>query len=554
MDTQQTAKDNILKEIESLMINPSDKKHSHIQSNYIRALCLLTKNKTDFLAIYYTYLSIPHAPLLRVEEALALYPLLVRNPNAIHLMRKFSELLKGRKTSDVVWSELLRFLFSYHAKSLDVVSRLRVFTLLIKTGLVEKYAGREKYLIRNFMKLYYAQKVRYVSDKQIKMKLGLYIHWAHQIADFNKEVGQRFLHFAFKHLQYSTDVYEFEWSPEKEKFIKRLESLLPDFYLMENFTSKELNRLFAFYSLKPDIFFTHSPRKEELTKAAFLLEPFFSNFRVPQFIFTHAHLAANTDDVRSLELFKHVLSGKSVKSFPHLPVRIGKAETRLLFTLEPYSKDSVWGVFVMARFMNNGVPREEAELFCRNIHTLPETEFWINLLSGLYKIYPVGNRLLGVIAYLTESSPAEWKALRLNEQTLNKILRDTRNWLTNKWSSSIEMKNLPAWNVTPLDKDAGDRRICIRQIKNSVELHREGVLLNHCVYTYLQACLTSRFGIFSLRVIKRGIEEPAVTIQVDKDLSIVQAKGRHNRLPTPTELEIIREWARINSLKMNIAA
>lgn len=101
----------------------------------------------------------------------------------------------------------------------------------------------------------------------------------------------------------------------------------------------------------------------------------------------------------------------------------------------------------------------------------------------------------------------------------------------------------------------------ISQITSLAEIRSEGAIMLHCVASYARRCVAGSCSIWSLRahrkeqvgysdqVIKKT--DRLITIEVDRDKHIVQARGVRNRLPNDTEESLIRDWAR--EAKLNIA-
>jgi len=89
-----------------------------------------------------------------------------------------------------------------------------------------------------------------------------------------------------------------------------------------------------------------------------------------------------------------------------------------------------------------------------------------------------------------------------------------------------------------------ENRFQIIELRNEVELEREGRMLKHCVGTYSQRCKNGSCSIWSLRRMKDGNFVRAVTIQVSRDRRIVQMRGILNRTPDKEDRKVIVEWAK----------
>lgn len=87
----------------------------------------------------------------------------------------------------------------------------------------------------------------------------------------------------------------------------------------------------------------------------------------------------------------------------------------------------------------------------------------------------------------------------------------------------------------------------IRQILNSKTLYCEGRTLKHCVATYVEKCTSGNSIIFSLT---NNVEGRKLTIEVNRYMQIVQARGKFNANPTGKERKILMHWAEDNGIKM----
>ena len=91
------------------------------------------------------------------------------------------------------------------------------------------------------------------------------------------------------------------------------------------------------------------------------------------------------------------------------------------------------------------------------------------------------------------------------------------------------------------------------QLKKLGELFIEGSNLKHCVFSYKNYCLKKESYIFSLMQINVDKSFTSlVTIELNSNKKIIQARGKFNRDATADELMIIQSWAKENSLLISI--
>src|SRR5262249_22171563 len=84
----------------------------------------------------------------------------------------------------------------------------------------------------------------------------------------------------------------------------------------------------------------------------------------------------------------------------------------------------------------------------------------------------------------------------------------------------------------------------IVELLTSNELFTEGRAMRHCVASYAGSCTTGRTSIWSLRKSTesgRAIRLGAMEVS-NRSGTIVQVRGRCNRLPTEGELALLASW------------
>jgi PcfJ-like protein len=93
----------------------------------------------------------------------------------------------------------------------------------------------------------------------------------------------------------------------------------------------------------------------------------------------------------------------------------------------------------------------------------------------------------------------------------------------------------------------------IEQLVTSPALLREGRMMHHCVYTYTHACVLGRTSIWSMTVQEgNSAKSNLLTIELSMPSNtIVQVRGRYNKLPSEMEMKVIQRWAEKESLSIS---
>ena len=91
----------------------------------------------------------------------------------------------------------------------------------------------------------------------------------------------------------------------------------------------------------------------------------------------------------------------------------------------------------------------------------------------------------------------------------------------------------------------------IRELLSTAELIAEGRAMQHCVASYAHACTKGHCSIWAMELHTRSGVEKRQTIEVTRQRTIVQSRGKANRLPTARELNVLRRWADTNNLTLS---
>ena len=92
------------------------------------------------------------------------------------------------------------------------------------------------------------------------------------------------------------------------------------------------------------------------------------------------------------------------------------------------------------------------------------------------------------------------------------------------------------------------------EILDPEQLFREGADMRHCVASYEHSIRCGQSGIWSLTLQSpSGFHGKTLTVEVHPgSQSIVQARGKCNRMPNEKEREILERWARENGLTVRV--
>lgn len=108
-----------------------------------------------------------------------------------------------------------------------------------------------------------------------------------------------------------------------------------------------------------------------------------------------------------------------------------------------------------------------------------------------------------------------------------------------------------AMRTGPRDRPAEQTHWKLRELLSGQELIDDGRRLKHCVATYAVSCARGACSIWSLERRRGGEEwaEPLLTVEIDAEGVMVQARGLRNRWPTDQERGMLAAWMREAGLK-----
>jgi len=88
----------------------------------------------------------------------------------------------------------------------------------------------------------------------------------------------------------------------------------------------------------------------------------------------------------------------------------------------------------------------------------------------------------------------------------------------------------------------------MREIRSPKDLVNEGSTMCHCVGSYYLVVRKGQSSIWSLTRNKKRL----LTVEVrNKNKTVVQVRGKHNRLPKEKEQTYIQAWAKKNCLNVS---
>jgi hypothetical protein len=157
-----------------------------------------------------------------------------------------------------------------------------------------------------------------------------------------------------------------------------------------------------------------------------------------------------------------------------------------------------------------------------------------------------------------ERRPAPCPGFSMDGRTVKSLLR-----LASTWHLDLGRKKTGgcfSWSPSGIRGyhfverlEQNDREWTIQELLDSDALYAEGSAMRHCVYTYANWCRRGESTIWSLRLRVDAAEKRMATIEVHpRWRAIVQFRAKCNQRPGPKSLEILRQWAEREGLRLDV--
>lgn len=263
-------------------------------------------------------------------------------------------------------------------------------------------------------------------------------------------------------------------------------------------------------------------------------------------------------------LLQWLLSGNNLRHYPDLPIDITKkaahfifniSETKELGNTEMANATVEWLTY-FGQLRSSGVHgafSREASNLLKNVTTVKSKDDWIRIFIHLFKMRIQPHELREVLDYVDQMRDIRFLKTtsaanpRRTVEEWHRILHEKQS--LGRWYQRV----LPNRGISKFEVTEEGAAYEIRQIETAMELYEEGRRMKHCVYSYVERCVEGHSSIFSLTKTHPGGDTvPLLTIEVNENAAIVQAKGWRNRTADPTEQKILALWAQKEQLRIAV--
>jgi hypothetical protein len=270
--------------------------------------------------------------------------------------------------------------------------------------------------------------------------------------------------------------------------------------------------------------------------------------------------------------YRHLGRGENIRT-AGLPLRLTRAMAHL-FTQAPHHYSAL-AALRWAQVLGLGGSKALARAIVgtRLGKVLENEEFWESVLYFFINHPGLDLTQVGPVVDFLQHQRFEWREgvsvdgvfgklpparpdFTMKGRTVTSILRLVEEW--HKELARDGDRCLVSWPRAPFkdfrlvqeEEAPGNARVwTITEILTSRALFLEGREMRHCVASYKEDCMRREASIWSMQVQTRRGRHRALTIDVDiPTRTILQVRGKCNRLPSAGERAIVERWAAVEGL------
>lgn len=290
-----------------------------------------------------------------------------------------------------------------------------------------------------------------------------------------------------------------------------------------------------------------------------LVDHLISKYPVPKFLYKIFY--KRRTDLNHGKIFKHLAQGNSLVQIDKtlLPTPLTKRMRADFLRLPAETVGLVEGIRTAQVMSFDGTPAILSAILSSSFGESfrGNEEFWTTVIQWFCNNPMLDKKHIGPLIDYVGHLRAQDENFSMKGRSPLALIRGMEEW----HGTLAKIKAMKGLEFEPCGLEEGhfvtkdvlfgqkvERHWTIVEILTSKELAEEGRSLRHCVYSYAHSIANGQVSIWSLR--EDGARQ--ITIEVrNATNSIVQIRGKCNRLPDAQEKSIIRRWANNNSLIMS---
>lgn len=277
-------------------------------------------------------------------------------------------------------------------------------------------------------------------------------------------------------------------------------------------------------------------------------------------------------DLWLIDLYLHLAAGRGIRQFSQLNwLQITKRmacwfmnapdDLHLLNALRWAQVRSLGGDERLARLLSSCILHDAAQ----------DEPFWESVICFLIQNQPISDE--EVIAIVRFIFLQRFQAARvvvgpecgldplqpefsLAGRSLMSLRRHMANWRNELGiTQRPSRQNNLSWEKTGIGPFSGrnDQGVwTIEELLTGEDLIVEGMVMRHCVASYVHSCARRRTSIWSMKLQQVGQPQRVLTLEITPETkTICQAKGKYNTSPSESGRKILQQWANQEGLTLD---
>ena len=293
-----------------------------------------------------------------------------------------------------------------------------------------------------------------------------------------------------------------------------------------------------------------------------LLRFVFANYEVPVFM----DQAFFDEHIIYINWFIHIGRGNNIRTAKHSPIPVSKKMAH--FFLQAPSHYSIIEALRFGQIRAlGGSPRLVRNLIATHLgESFIDDTFWESVIRFFiqqtmldpvhilpivdyiqYVKFGAGRMINPQTGEIIQNIEAEKPNFSMKGRSIDTLLRDVNKWHNGlqklQTNASWEPNSIADFSYTE-GKENKQRTYKIQQLLNDEELKIEGRYMRHCVASYVHSCVRGHCSIWSMTIKNELTTEVnrLVTIEVRRNKTVVQVRGKWNAYPAPKTMDIIQKW------------
>jgi hypothetical protein len=299
----------------------------------------------------------------------------------------------------------------------------------------------------------------------------------------------------------------------------------------------------------------YRPSSRDVRKQLFgLVEHLFVIYSVPSFLIPCCFRC----EVPFAETYRNwlvaIAQGDSFPKLVHKHMTSREAHFFLCAPADHHIYQNVW----WARLKAAGIPDEVSNRLLRRLFARYSLSDSRDVLREAIRFFARFYNQMNLDTIDEVADCLAWKienesGVSLRGRTVASMIKVTQDWHLQMRSANVrELVEWPGLQIQPWHFEQGGFRWEMTELRNNIDLLREGRKQHHCVFAYVPQCIGGKSAIFSLRRLDEGESEHTrvLTVEVNEKRQITQIRGQYNRRATDAEQKLIRIWARDKALRI----